>query len=246
MNVIRSRPFLSFLLAAGAALGALPGRCGADWLLTRDGGRIETRGPFEVKGKLVVFTTKEGSLSSLRLAQVDVEASRRATAEAQLVSEEDLTKQPARRKKSVRSITDKDFAHPVPAADAAPAKPEDAAKPEEAKAKSVPAGTVSVGIWQKIERAEKDGIEIAGILKNDGDDIATDVGLAVTLYDDGGGVLATAAAVLAKNVIAPHGDVDFRASFPGVFTLARAKFDIKSVGLKVHIVDDKPGGKPPG
>jgi len=35
---------------------ALPAAARADWLVTTEGGRVETRGPWEVKGKLVVFT----------------------------------------------------------------------------------------------------------------------------------------------------------------------------------------------
>src|SRR5262245_62955767 len=66
------------LLALAAAAPAA-----ADWLVPRQGnGRVETKGPWQVKGKLVVFTLPDGKLSSLRLSEVDLDASGRATDEA--------------------------------------------------------------------------------------------------------------------------------------------------------------------
>ncbi len=43
----------------------------------RDGSRVETKGPYEVKGRRVLFSDPQGRLSSLRLDEVDLEASRR-------------------------------------------------------------------------------------------------------------------------------------------------------------------------
>ena len=108
------------------ALAVLPGAAGsarADWLVTREGARVETRGAWTVKGKLVVFETAAGKLSSLRVAEVDLDASRRATeeavaAQAQAAAETD---KPAERRKSVRVITDKDVRQAAPAPEAQPA-----------------------------------------------------------------------------------------------------------------------------
>jgi hypothetical protein len=52
------------------------------WVVLRDGARLAARGRLEVRPPLVRFTTPEGRLASLRLAQVDVEATRRASAGA--------------------------------------------------------------------------------------------------------------------------------------------------------------------
>lgn len=68
-------PMLALALLAfltGAALSA-------DVLVTVDGPTIETSGPFEVRGRQVVFTDTDGRLRSIRLTSVDLEASRRAT-----------------------------------------------------------------------------------------------------------------------------------------------------------------------
>lgn len=54
----------------------------ADWLVTQEGARVETKGPWKVKGRIVVFTSSKGRLSSMRLAEVDLAASAAATEEA--------------------------------------------------------------------------------------------------------------------------------------------------------------------
>lgn len=54
----------------------------ADVLVTQAGERIETQGPWNVKGRTVVFTSKAGVLSSVRLSEIDLEASEAATEEA--------------------------------------------------------------------------------------------------------------------------------------------------------------------
>ena len=74
---------LPFAAVCGAALlgTALP--VAADWLITREGDRIETLGPWKVQGKRVVFTLPDGTLSSLRVADVDFPASEKATAPVQ-------------------------------------------------------------------------------------------------------------------------------------------------------------------
>ncbi len=235
----------SAALLALASL-ALPPAARADWLITTEGGRVETRGPWEVKGRLVVFATADGALSSLRVTQVDLESSRRATAESRQALAEADSAPPPQARKSVRSITDKDVGHPdakpagAPPSDAA--KPADgpagaAAKPAEAAGRS----PVAVGTWQKVDRAEKDGVDVVGSLENGSGDLQTDVGMTVTLVDDGGGTLGTARAVLTADSIPGKGSTDFKAAFPGVFTFARAKFDIQSAGLKLKMTPGDQG-----
>ncbi len=67
-------PIILLLLAPAAA---------GDWLVTHDGARVETHGPWEVRGRQVLFKLPPaGTLSSMRLDEVDLDASRAATAEA--------------------------------------------------------------------------------------------------------------------------------------------------------------------
>lgn len=64
-----------------AALALAPGGAlHADWLVLRSGQRIEIKGAWEVRGRQVVFTSRTGVLQALPLADVDVEASKKATA----------------------------------------------------------------------------------------------------------------------------------------------------------------------
>ncbi|HEV8240395.1 MAG TPA: glutaredoxin family protein [Thermoanaerobaculia bacterium] len=62
------------MLIAGAAR--------ADVLVTRDGTSLVTRGPWSVDGKVVRFHDEADALRTLRLVDVDVDASNAATAEA--------------------------------------------------------------------------------------------------------------------------------------------------------------------
>ena len=60
-------------LALGLGLGAPA--ADADRLVTRDGAVIETRGPWRVEGRLVIFRLPDGTLSSIRLVDADLEGS---------------------------------------------------------------------------------------------------------------------------------------------------------------------------
>jgi hypothetical protein len=226
---------------AAAALGAalLAGPAAADWLVTKEGGRVETKGPWKIKGRLVVFTQLDGTLGSLRVPDVDLEASSDVTFEEMENRELPPPRpEPAPKKKSIRSLTDADFAKPEPA----PAPGEegqegtaDGARKPAAKAEGKPAGRpegkVSIASWQRVDRAEKDGLEITGALRNDGGDIAAGLGVTVHLYDEQGNLVATGEGIPTTNSIKPQGVVNFRAAFPGVFSFADAKFDIRSWGL---------------
>lgn len=226
------RAVLAATALAALLAGAAPAR--ADWLVTREGARMETRGPWEVRGKLVVFTAPDGTLASVRLAAVDLEASRQATEEARRPKPAPPP-EPARRK-SVVSLTDKDFPKPTPP----PAAPAEGAAAEEGGAAAAPAppaaarGLVRVETWEQKERAEGDGIEISGVLRNEGSDIATEVGLTITTRDDTGAQTASVEAVLAAGTLQPRGATTFRAVLPGVFTFSGVNFDIRSTGLKLQ------------
>ena len=81
----------------------------ADWLVTMEGASIETRGAWKVSGRMVVFTRTNGTLSSMRLSEVDLDASYSATEAAHQEPVEEPTSQPETGP-SVLSITDADIA----------------------------------------------------------------------------------------------------------------------------------------
>lgn len=110
----RTRPWV---VAALVALGCLPAR--ADWLLTCDGKVIETRGAWEVRGKLVRFTTPTGTLSSIRVEELDLEASRTETERRKAPPAPAPAPPPTAPKKPVLVLTDADVKHVDPATVAA-------------------------------------------------------------------------------------------------------------------------------
>jgi len=224
------------VLAALAAAGVAPAR--ADWIVTRQGARIETRGPWQEKGKLVIFTLPDGKLSSLRRADVDVAASQAATREAKAAKDQP-PKEPVKVKKaSVAVLTDKDFQHP-------PAAPEPAAtekKDKEDKAagdKDKKPSPVVVAGWER-GKAPGDGhLVITGTVRNTGADQAIAIGVSVRLFDEAGALIGKGEAVLTSTALPAGGTGGFTADFPGVFAFGAAKLDVRSQGLGT-----KPGAAP--
>ena len=73
------RRILFCLAFAGFVAGLLPGLSLGDILVTKEGERIETKGPWKIKGRQVLFTSPSGTLSAVRLSEIDLEASELAT-----------------------------------------------------------------------------------------------------------------------------------------------------------------------
>jgi hypothetical protein len=224
------------LAALGAVLGlslVVPAPSSADWLVTRAGGRVETKGSWKVKGKLVVFTGANGALASLRLADVDLEASKAATQEAKEAREaaaaQPEPKEPPH-KKSVFSLTDADFSRKPPE-EATAAADDSAAQGDSAKPKEAKAGRESpvvVSSWSKADRAEGDGVDLFGTLQNTSDNLVTEIGLKVKLRNELGEVVGTGEGVLATTSMTPGGTTSFRVPLPGVFTFEKAEFALTS------------------
>lgn len=83
MKARTSRMPVALPVALSGALIGLVAASGspllADWLVLADGTRIETRGPWQVRGRMVTFTDTKGTFSSLRADEVDLDASEAAT-----------------------------------------------------------------------------------------------------------------------------------------------------------------------
>ena len=234
---MKPQPFAKMVLALAvlAASPALPAK--ADWLVTREGARVETQGAWKVKGKLVVFHTAAGKLSSLRVADVDLDASRRVTeeavaAQAQAAAEPE---KPAQRKKSVRVITDKDF---TPAAPVPGDQPEAGGEGAEAAPASGP-GLVIEG-WNQGRDPEKDHVLINGTLQNASSATAANLKLKVMIFDETGSLMATSEAALATGALPPGQKTVFKAEFPGLFSFATIKFEPESRRLVTQPSSDQP------
>lgn len=227
-RLIPPGPVVVFLSLA-AAWVVMP--AAADWLVLRDGSRVETKGVWQVKGKQVVFTQKDGRLSALRLVDVDLDASAKATAPPPAAAAP-APGEPEKRK-AVLVLTDKDVGHVNDAGEPLQKEGEDKdkaeAKPAEAPAQ--PAGAVVVESWERTSMADNTGVEIFGSLKNTGTNTATDITVVAKVYDESGGLLGTADATLGAGILAPSRTTNFRASFAGILSFATARFEVKNRSL---------------
>jgi hypothetical protein len=229
--MVKLRSSLTVAVGLACLFGAGLRPAAGDWLVTREGARIETRGAWKEKGKLVVFETADGKLSSLRANEVDLEASRQATADAERAKAAPPAPAPAPiKKKSVASITDKDVhsAAVPPAQDgtakdgAADAK-KDNGKPD-----------LSVSGWQQGEAGEDRHVVITGTVHNDSAAAITAVEVKVQLFDESGNQLAELPAVLSATALLAGQQAGFRAEAEGFFTFASAKITPSGVRMAVR------------
>lgn len=208
------KPSRPQLLILATLLGTAP--AAADWLVTREGGRIETKGPWKVAGRQVLFTQPNGTLSSIRTDLVDLDLS---AAESQRAREAAArVPEPAKRPEPILRLTEKDLP-PVPAA------PEGAAEPAPAKSDQPVNSGLEVTQWERAETQSGEGTEIFGSVKNAGNANVTSPTLIVTLYDADGRLIATAEGRVNAAAIPPGQTASFRAVFPGVDDFAAARFD---------------------
>ena len=229
----QNRSTAAVLAAALLALTAAA-PAAADWLVTRQGGRVETKGPWKVKGKLVVFTLPDGKLSSLRAAEVDLDASRRATEEA-VAAAAAAQAAPAAESPKPREatvvLTDESFRRAAPPA---PVEPGEEKKEEAGEAEP---GKLSIASWERSSSARH--VVISGTVRNDAPTDATGVQVTVLLYDETGKLLVTGDGVLSSTILPAGQSGSFEASFPDVYSFAAAKFEARGL----HIL--RKAGDPP-
>lgn len=210
---MRIRPASTLLLLTVALVA---GPAAGDWLVTRDGSRIETKGAWKVAGRQVVFTQPNGTLAALRLDEVDLDSSAVETRRALEVASSPPPPEPKR--EPVLRLTERDLP---------PVKDEEASvepKEKEAGGKAVSSG-LEVASWERAETAAGGGVEIFGTVKNSGTSTVTSPALMVTLYDAEGRLIATAEGRVNAPALPPSQTANFRAVFPGVDDFAAARFD---------------------
>lgn len=216
------RRALALLIAVLPAALAAAGPAAADWLRTRDGALVETRGPWKVRGALVIFTAPNGTLSSLRVSEVDLDASAVATMAAR--SPPSPAAEEASRK-AVLEITMNDVRRAAPPASVA----------EEAPAVAPAAGApVQVIAWRPAEGPDG-SFEILGTLRNQGREIVTDLGVTVRLRDESGAEVGTANAFLGAASLAPGAVTTLRALFPDAGTFGgEPSFEVRARGIRIE------------
>jgi hypothetical protein len=204
--------------AVGLALAGLAagGPASADWLVTRQGTRVETRGAWEVKGKLVVFRTPGGELASLRLTEVDLDASRRVTAQA-VQAVEEIRRRSPEKKASVRVVTDKD----VRRVETAGPSGGDAAAPR-----------LTVTGYERTPDPESGTLILTGTLRNDSAAKVTEISLSVQLLGASGQPVATGQAELTATALDPGQQSGFRVELPGSTSYSDVKFEPRALAQK--------------
>jgi len=236
----------AIVIVLAACLGsALP--AAADWLVLDDGTRIETRGPWEVRGRQVVFTSARGALQALRLDEVDLEASRAANEAPAAEAPQAEKKTPEKRRpEPVLVITDADVARAAPPDTVVEegGESEDEATPTAGEAPEELA--IDVTRWQEVT-LDEGGLELRGDLVNRTGAIVTDLGLEVTVSDTSGATLGKVRAFVEPSSIQPGGAAKFRALFPDLATFAgEPEFKVTGRPLVIQLRRPAEGSNPPG
>lgn len=217
-----------------------------DVLVTRDGSQVETEGPWEVKGRLVVFHQPNGTLVSMRLSEVDLEASEEATAAAQAAAEKKATETAeeseegrgmARAKAkpeagSQRSwvLTDADFTRRIVLeGDAEETESDEGGDTQEAPSTATGAPVV-LSYTRNADPVDQHMI-VTGTLANRTRTTATAVSLEVSLYDEQTELIQMRRAEIAQTVLEPGAETTFRAEFPDVYSFAAVQFRPRSSNL---------------
>lgn len=235
---------LMTVLCGSSALPVL-----GDWIITHDGERLETRGPWKQKGKLLVFTSPGGQLSSLRLSEVDLEASHAASRELRQASrastqgrENETT--PAA---PVLVLTDGDvgrFLGPAaPAGDTStptlPIEPQPTAGSPDATeatpdAPAVATPRVVVTESRELDNDGTSGTVFTGRVRNTSSEVTGNLQLTVLLFDDEGKLLISTDAQLNARTLKPGQRTEFRAEFPDPIPYSRVEYSIESLALKIQ------------
>jgi hypothetical protein len=208
------RPQLAVVaLAVGLGFGSgSPGS--ADWLVLNDGSRIETKGAWQSKGRLIVFERVGGGLSSLRADAVDLAKSGEATEIAKLPPPPPPPPAAPVVRAPVLVLTDDDVSK-------APELSTEGEGGEEAPKESVP---LRVTNWDRLD--SPNGIEVAGVVRNESSDsVAEKVSVRVVALDDNRAPIGSAAATVAIGELSPGQTSSFRALLAGFKKVGGLRFE---------------------
>lgn len=194
----------------------------AEWLATQDGSRFEIEGPWKIDGNLITFTLPNGTLGSMRLSAIDLEATQALTERAVApANSAPAASEP--RTKAVFVVTDADVGHPktdsVPEGDSAAPSPPDASQ------------GLRVSGWRDNVNLSTNSVTVTGNLQNPTQNPATSIALNVVLYGEDGATLEIRPADLEKSFLNPGASIRFEASFANTLSFDTVGFDIQSRGF---------------
>jgi hypothetical protein len=222
------------VLALLMTLTALPAT--ADWLVTLGGDPVETDGAWEIKGKLIVFTLPGGTLSSMRLADVDLDASERLTADEHLTaSGRRPPKAEPERREAVLVLTDSDVGHVDARLTGSMEQRQQVAAEAREQTKGTAAATnggLSVVDWNQTFDDGIEGVVVTGRLQNRSRGTRAEVTVQVILYRTDGRLAGRAPATLEDTVLSGGEATSLKATFPGILGFDRPEFRIDSTPLR--------------
>jgi len=190
--------FRKFLLGICVCALGLP--LGADVLITQDGSRVKTRGSWVIKGRQVIFTLPNGTLSAMRANEIDFEASRAAT-DFMHAPAPTPPRPTAAELVPIMVLTNKDLPEVIEG------------KPQGTEAPSLKAPgdrqPVQVVSWQRM--GVDNGLEIHGTIRNTGQNIAANIVLQVQVKNGDAEVVETVGAFLTSRSLVAGRSTSFRA-----------------------------------
>ena len=204
----------------------------ADWLITQNGERIETKGPFKVEGRRVLYTRPNDTLAAVRLSEIDLEATERYA--------EELRNPRPKAKKKTRSNQDSKLVldgSNVSRFKAPRVRPGEAAADAQTG--------VVVSSWKEVNDAGYE-LEVRGTVVNNTAAYASNVEIRATAYDESGKALETLTARPQKRLLGQGESTTFYVKFPGIFMTNDMTFEVKHQGVVIREPADDPGGEQEG
>ena len=213
-------------------------------LITNSGDRIETKEPWRVEGRRVLFRTLKGDLSAIRLSEVDLEKSR-AASEPKAEPQKTTAHKPTAAAKAPALVLNQQNTGAWSGAAASPdgietEEGEEGSTSVEGEAPSSgkvipeskegsaasPAESLEVTSWQDLSEAGSSDATVYGTLKNTGSSKRRRVTVTVELLDEAGHSLAKESARLVRPNLNPGQTSNFQAFFAGAPVYKDAKFYI--------------------
>lgn len=216
---------LSWIVAAPAM---------ADILVMKDGGQVKTKGDWKVQGSVVVFTLPNGTLSSVRTHEVDLDRSAQATAAAREEMKRSAQGMEPPPRRVVREITSETIPLASPQVLAAEAAAAAGEEPDESDAEddSGPNRLLEIADWRRAEQPDGSS-EIVGRVRNKTENAVGQVAVRVTVYGDGE-VLKSGYAFLAAPALGPRRETSFRMPLEDVFTYDDVRFDLEGTEIMLR------------
>jgi hypothetical protein len=214
---------------ASVALVLTGGVASADLLVTKEGATVETQGAWRVDGRQVIFTLPNGTLSSIRTDEVDLDRSALATARAAEAASASAPA-PAAAPAAATSLR-------LEESDLATVTEEGEVEIKPAEPTAEPQAPLQVLSWEQMPLEGEDGIQLFGTVRNNGTSHMTQVTVTAVLYGEEGGMLANGDATLNQTTIGPGQSANFRIEFPGLPDFASVRFTAAARGFEAQPVE---------